>query len=84
MRQLQVPVIAKRCPGNESIVVHMETGLLYDTPEEFIKLAKLLIESSDLSQKLCLSAFALMKERFTLENEKTLYIKLFEELKKKN
>ncbi|XP_028396617.1 glycosyltransferase 1 domain-containing protein 1-like [Dendronephthya gigantea] len=37
---LDTVVLARKVPGNESVIKHNENGLLFETPEEFITFAK--------------------------------------------
>src|SRR5690348_12445118 len=43
---LGVPVIARRCRGNISLIFHNQNGLLYESPEEFIQQAIRLLDNN--------------------------------------
>lgn len=75
-----VPVIARRCSGNESILTHKKTGLLFDTSEEFVDLATELINDEKLKQQLILDGKEYIGNNFNGDNEKEAYCKLFEEV----
>lgn len=49
---LEVPVLARDIPGNAAIIQHEDTGLLFSSPKEFVKLAKRLMSEPDLKRKI--------------------------------
>jgi hypothetical protein len=73
-------VIAKRCPGNESVITHLQTGLLYDTPDEFIELATRIITDADLKSKIVTEGLHLIQTRFSRATEKLSYLKVFQDI----
>ncbi|KAI8507206.1 glycosyltransferase 1 [Branchiostoma belcheri] len=53
---LGVPVIARNIAGNAAIITHKETGLLYNSPEEFVSEAKYLLSDEDLCKTITAKA----------------------------
>lgn len=49
---LGVPIVARNISGNAAIVTHLENGLLFDTPQQCVSLAKTLLEDKTLSSRL--------------------------------
>ncbi|KAL6074304.1 glycosyltransferase 1 domain containing 1 [Balamuthia mandrillaris] len=74
---LGTPVVARRIQGNESVIEHETTGLLFDTPHDFVAYAKRLLDSSDLRKALSSRAKAHANEKYSLENEGRAYRSLF-------
>ncbi|XP_067938960.1 glycosyltransferase 1 domain-containing protein 1-like [Watersipora subatra] len=70
--QLGVPVLARDIPGNSYLVKHDETGLLYSTPQEFLRHLEKLLNSSDQRERLVTNAKAGLG-RFSSTQERELY-----------
>jgi len=75
---LGVPVLARNCAGNRSIVTHNKTGLLFGTDQEFLTLAQQLLKDERLKQNLIHGGKEFISQRCT--SEKLAYQKLFEDL----
>ncbi|KAJ7333825.1 Glycosyl transferases group 1 [Desmophyllum pertusum] len=69
---LGVPVLARNIPGN-SFVKHRESGLLFNTPEEFVTLAKELKESPSLHNHITTNATKYVSEHHSVEAERKTY-----------
>ncbi|KAK6184495.1 hypothetical protein SNE40_006961 [Patella caerulea] len=74
--QLGTPVIGRNIPGNTDIIQHNITGLLYDTPQDFIREAKLLTSSNHKYQLLKETALRHVTEVHSAEKEEDLYLNL--------
>ncbi|RDD41084.1 Glycosyltransferase 1 domain-containing protein 1 [Trichoplax sp. H2] len=70
---LGTPVIARRNAGNCEIVDHLKTGLLFNTPEEFIGLAKYLLSSHQLRDALVRHAVNYVEAEHSLSKEMETY-----------
>ncbi|EDV22438.1 uncharacterized protein TRIADDRAFT_59037 [Trichoplax adhaerens] len=70
---LGTPVIARRNAGNCEIVDHLKTGLLFNTPEEFIGLAKYLLSSHQLRDALVRHAVNYVEAEHSLSEEMETY-----------
>jgi glycosyltransferase involved in cell wall biosynthesis len=55
---LGTPVIARRNAGNQSVIVHGHTGLLYDEPAEMIEWGRALTLSAELRHRIARTAKA--------------------------
>lgn len=77
---LGVPVLARNIPGNSAVIQHKETGLLFDTPEQFVKLARELRESPSLRNYLTTNAKTYVSKHHSLEKESKTYQWLVEKL----
>ncbi|XP_077996003.1 glycosyltransferase 1 domain-containing protein 1-like [Glandiceps talaboti] len=73
---LGVPVIARDIPGNAAIVKHNSSGLLFNTPQDFIKQAERLVDSEELCQRLVTNAKEYVTHEHSLATEKKTYIEL--------
>lgn len=71
--KLGVPVLARDIPGNAAVIKHRESGLLFDTPQEFVKLAKELMNSPSLRTRLTANAKTYICEHHSTENERNTY-----------
>ncbi|WP_165763863.1 glycosyltransferase [Halalkalibacter urbisdiaboli] len=56
------PVVAKRIPGNESIICHGENGLLFDSPYEFLEQVKTLLASPSTRERIIAAGREYVKE----------------------
>lgn len=77
---LGVPVLARNIPGNSAIIQHRDSGLLFDTPEEFVELARELTESPTLHTHLTTNAKKYVSEYHSIEMERKTYRWLVEKL----
>ncbi|XP_078362582.1 glycosyltransferase 1 domain-containing protein 1-like isoform X1 [Oculina patagonica] len=71
--ELGVPVLARNIPGNSALIKHRETGLLFDSPEEFITLARELKDSPSLRSHITTNAKNYVCEHHSIEGEKKTY-----------
>jgi glycosyltransferase involved in cell wall biosynthesis len=78
---LRTPVIARRNAGNESLIVHGHTGLLYDSPDECVQWARALLNSALLSARLARTASRHVSERHSPRAEEQAFAGLVAELK---
>jgi len=77
---LGVPVLARNIPGNSALIKQRETGLLFNTPEEFVTLAKELKESPSLCHYITTNAKKYVCEHHSIEGEKKTYKGLLDKL----
>ncbi|XP_074640979.1 glycosyltransferase 1 domain-containing protein 1-like isoform X2 [Tubulanus polymorphus] len=70
---LGVPVIARNIPGNYAIIQHRIDGLLYDTPQEFVKLADEILSDDVLYEKIKQTALEKIKLKHNCDAEKRSY-----------
>ncbi len=68
-----VPVIARRNVGNCVIIQDYETGLIFDTPQQFVEKATLLLKDPPLRTKLITQGRSLLNSQYSLEQERRLY-----------
>jgi glycosyltransferase involved in cell wall biosynthesis len=67
------PVLARRNQGNAALVVEGETGLLFDTPQELVARARLLLSDRGLCTKLRANAQQLIAREHSAEREAQQY-----------
>lgn len=77
---LGCPVLARNIPGNSAVIQHRETGLLYDTPEQFVELARELKESPSLRTLLTKNAKTYLSKHHSVDKETKTYRCLVEKL----
>jgi glycosyltransferase involved in cell wall biosynthesis len=77
---LGTPVLARRNAGNESLVVHGHTGLLYDTPAEAVLWGQALVQSEELGARLARTAQAQIEGRNTPAHERAAYLRIVTEM----
>ncbi|XP_069820123.1 glycosyltransferase 1 domain-containing protein 1 [Dendropsophus ebraccatus] len=70
---LEVPVLARDIPGNAAIVQHEDTGLLFSSPKEFVKLAKRLMSEPDLKRRITHNAKNYIRTNHSWELERETY-----------
>eukprot|EP01098_Paradermamoeba_levis_P013305 TRINITY_DN6041_c0_g1_i1.p1 TRINITY_DN6041_c0_g1~~TRINITY_DN6041_c0_g1_i1.p1 ORF type:complete len:282 (-),score=88.45 TRINITY_DN6041_c0_g1_i1:13-768(-) len=89
---LQKPVLARKNEGNESLVKDHETGFLYETPDQFLFIAKKLLadelntsnttdNTTTLLKKVVKNAKQFFDDNFQPEREKLQYLSLLEKIK---
>jgi glycosyltransferase involved in cell wall biosynthesis len=71
----KIPVLARKIPGNSNIITHLYNGLLFNDGKEFIELAKSIIKSNELTDKLINNAYNGIQERHSKEIERELFMK---------
>ncbi|XP_033628470.1 glycosyltransferase 1 domain-containing protein 1-like [Asterias rubens] len=77
---LCVPVIARNIPGNRTLVEHRQTGLLYDTPQEFIFLAKDLLMNPEQRSVITAKAKQLVESCHSAQAERFMYTGLIKKM----
>ncbi|XP_064620301.1 glycosyltransferase 1 domain-containing protein 1-like isoform X2 [Lineus longissimus] len=77
---LGTPAIVRNIPGNTSVVAHRQTGMLYDTPQEFIECAQELIDDTSLREHVIDNAASLVQEKHSCDVEKTAYLALIDSI----
>ncbi|GFR66588.1 glycosyltransferase 1 domain-containing protein 1 [Elysia marginata] len=77
--QLGTPVLARDVPGNRAIVHDMHTGLLFDSPENFLEKAMLLLETPQLRASITTEAKTYVEKHHNINSEKQEYLQLLEE-----
>ncbi|XP_006813771.1 glycosyltransferase 1 domain-containing protein 1-like [Saccoglossus kowalevskii] len=77
---LGVPVIVRDIPGNASICKHNETGLLYNTPDDFVMQSKRLLGCKTLQRSLTKNAKVYIRQEHGVLKEKENYTKLINSL----
>lgn len=70
---LGVPVLARNIPGNAAVIAHEDTGLLFSDPQEFIQLAKRLINNPSLRSQIVANAKEYVKKHHSWELEREVY-----------
>ncbi|EGL82444.1 glycosyl transferase group 1 [Caldalkalibacillus thermarum TA2.A1] len=75
---LGIPVIARNNAGNRGVITHGETGLLYDQPEEFVRLVLQLLSDPVKTQQMVDKAKAEFHERFNPDLEIERYLSLLQ------
>ncbi|XP_056389611.1 glycosyltransferase 1 domain-containing protein 1 isoform X2 [Hyla sarda] len=70
---LEIPVLARDILGNAAIICHENTGLLFSTPKEFVKLAKRLMSEPDLKRKITNNAKNYIRSHHSWELERETY-----------
>jgi glycosyltransferase involved in cell wall biosynthesis len=77
---LETPIVARRNAGNESLIVHGHTGLLYDSPEELIHWIRALTSSPSLRRRIVRTAAEVAHDTYGTARERAAYLDLVEEL----
>lgn len=73
--QLKTPVLVRNVPGNADVVTDYKTGLVFDSPEEFVLKAKELLASPMLQQCLTQEAYKYVSQVHSWNAEKQTYHK---------
>jgi glycosyltransferase involved in cell wall biosynthesis len=77
---LGTPVIARRNAGNQSVIVHGHTGLLYDEPAEMIEWGRALTLSAELRHRIARTAKARILSAHSPALERETYLRIVEEM----
>jgi glycosyltransferase involved in cell wall biosynthesis len=77
---LGTPIVARRNAGNQSVVVHGHTGLLYDEPHEMIEWGRALTLSAELRHRIARTAKARIEEAHSPAVEKETYLRIASEM----
>lgn len=78
--ELGTPVVARRNAGNESLVVHGHTGLLYDSPDELVHWVRALLSSPPLRRRIVRTAREVVRDRHGMARERNAYLEIVGEL----
>jgi glycosyltransferase involved in cell wall biosynthesis len=70
---MKVPVIVRSNAGNLELVSHMQNGLIYEQPEDFIGLFEQLKSSAELRSQLVNRSYELFQQKFSLKKESEAY-----------
>ncbi len=62
-----LPVIGKNSGGTPEIIVHEETGLLYETDEELLSGMRRMVENPEWARQMGLAGWVRAKEKFNIE-----------------
>ncbi|KAK3581912.1 hypothetical protein CHS0354_005519 [Potamilus streckersoni] len=81
---LGTPVLARRIPGNETVVEDGHTGLLFESPQDFIKKAEQLLNDEALRWRLQAEALEYVRREHCCEKEAKMYLSLLEEIVEDN
>lgn len=77
------PVLARRNAGNASLLKHEDTGLLFDTPDELVQLAKRLLANPDEGRRLTKRAHKYVSTHYSPACERRAYEVLLRHLTKR-
>ncbi|XP_074061427.1 glycosyltransferase 1 domain-containing protein 1 isoform X3 [Macrotis lagotis] len=77
---LEVPVLARNIPGNRAVVKHEETGLLFSHPQEFVQLAKRLVNDPALEKKIVTKGKEYVRLCHSWKSERDTYQNLMRKL----
>jgi glycosyltransferase involved in cell wall biosynthesis len=80
---LKVPVLARKIPGNESVITDFETGLLFSNEDEFIEKLQRLLTSADIRSHVIQKAKEAVNAHHSLEKEIAAYLAIYEGLGQK-
>ncbi|MCM3761455.1 glycosyltransferase family 4 protein [Alkalihalobacillus oceani] len=72
------PVVARRNPGNESILTDRETGLLFEQPEQFPALVEQLLEDDGWRRQLSERARQFVETKHSLEQEIKAFLAVYD------
>lgn len=78
--ELQTPIIARRCAGNEVVLDYGRFGLLFDTPAQCVECAASLLEDPHLRDMLVTQARKHLHSSFHPGAEQAAYAELVERL----
>ena len=69
------PVLARANAGNVALLRHLETGLLYESAEECVRLAQQLLADDALSSRLAAAAAAHVRDQHSAQREAEVYLR---------
>uniref|UniRef100_A0A4W5P1Z5 Glycosyltransferase 1 domain containing 1 n=1 Tax=Hucho hucho TaxID=62062 RepID=A0A4W5P1Z5_9TELE len=70
---LEVPVVARDIPGNTAVVQHEVTGLLYSSPQEFVRVSQRLLVDGELRERVVANGKRYVEEHHSLDHEREAY-----------
>lgn len=74
--QLGVPVLVRGIAGNRAVVTHGKTGLIFDTPADFVSKAATLVSNAAMRDSLVANAKAYVLEKHSVNDEGRAYAAL--------
>ncbi|XP_061672101.1 glycosyltransferase 1 domain-containing protein 1 isoform X2 [Syngnathoides biaculeatus] len=77
---LGVPVVARDIPGNKAVVQHEVTGLLYSSPQEFVRQSQRLLSDRELRGRVIRNGKAYVGKHHSLKRERETYQRLLDTL----
>lgn len=77
-----LPVLASDIPGNSGIISNGETGLLYQTRNEFLDYAEKLVNNNKIRQSIGQSAEAYVTQQHSSEREAETLLKVYQQILK--
>ncbi|XP_021477043.2 glycosyltransferase 1 domain-containing protein 1 isoform X1 [Salvelinus fontinalis] len=77
---LEVPVVARDIPGNTAVVQHEVTGLLYSSPQEFVRVSQRLLVDGELRERVVANGKRYVEEHHSLDHEREAYQRLVDTL----
>ncbi|XP_029533767.1 glycosyltransferase 1 domain-containing protein 1 isoform X1 [Oncorhynchus nerka] len=78
---LEVPVVARDIPGNTAVVQHEVTGLLYSSPQEFVRVSQRLLVDGELRERVVANGKRYVEEHHSLDHEREAYQRLVDTLR---
>ena len=79
-----IPAVVTNIPGNDEVVQHEKTGYVGNTEEELEKFTELLIDSSELREKMGATAMQYAKKHFSFDVMGDIYKAHYQEIYDKN
>ncbi|CDQ56356.1 unnamed protein product [Oncorhynchus mykiss] len=77
---LEVPVVARDIPGNTAVVQHEVTGLLYSSPQEFVRVSQRLLVDGELRERVVANGKRYVEKHHSLDHEREAYQRLVDTL----
>ncbi|MPY89660.1 MAG: glycosyltransferase [Luteitalea sp.] len=78
--QLGTPVVARRNPGNAAIISHGRTGLLYETPQDFVRQTNSLLANKPYRERIGEAARRYVDAVHAMAPERRAYLTLVRDL----
>ncbi|XP_058491182.1 glycosyltransferase 1 domain-containing protein 1 isoform X3 [Solea solea] len=73
---LEVPVLARDIPGNSAVVQHEFNGLLFSSPQEFVRQSRRLWSDRELREKVVRNGKRYVEEHHSVKRERETYQRL--------
>ncbi|XP_061624748.1 glycosyltransferase 1 domain-containing protein 1 isoform X2 [Phyllopteryx taeniolatus] len=77
---LGLPVVARDIPGNKAVVQHEITGLLYSSPQEFVRQSQRLLSDHELRRRVIRNGKVYVGKHHSLKQERETYQRLLDTL----
>ncbi|WP_245804764.1 glycosyltransferase [Halobacillus hunanensis] len=75
-----LPVLVSNNPGNQSIVSHLETGFVYNDPNEFLDYSEQIINNNEIKQKIGQQAKQYIIKHHSNTNEANAFVKIYKNI----